>query len=126
VVGSASAPAPPINQNIVVVGNLFTAERAVNLVNLSSANNIVFDDNRFVEDAETGYVQGDGSRQRPISVHDASNIYFARNNQFGWLGESCAQSQLLALSSPPPTVSPITPVACGIPASVSNFIYEPR
>jgi hypothetical protein len=131
VVGAAGAPAPPINQNIVVAGNSFTADLPVNLVNLSSANNILFDGNVFFDGAEggefpsfdTGAESGGGSGQRPVSVHDASNIYFASSNRFGWLGESCAGSQLLALSSPPPAVSPITPVACGIRATVSNLIY---
>ena len=125
VTGSAGARAPPINQNIVVAGNRFTADQPVNLVNVSSANNVVFDHNVFVVDAASGSGTGNGSAQPPVSVHDASNIYFAPNNQFGWLGESCADSPLLALSSPPPTVSPITPVACGIQATVSNFIYAP-
>jgi hypothetical protein len=125
VAGSAGAPAAPINQNIVVAGNRFTADQPVNLVNVSSANNVVFDHNVFVVDGATGSGAGSGSGQPPISVHDASNIYFAPNNQFGWLGESCADSQLLVLSSPPPTVSPITPVACGIQATVSNFVYAP-
>jgi hypothetical protein len=122
VIGSAGAPAPPIDQNIVVAGNLFTADQPVNLVNLSSANNIVFDDNNFVGGAD----KGGGPGQRPVSVHDASNIYVAPNNRFGWRGEPCANSQLLALSDPPPTVSPITPVACGIAATVSNFIAAPH
>jgi hypothetical protein len=126
VVGSVGAPAPSINQNIVVAGNRFTADRPVNLVNLSSVNNTVFDLIRFVEDVKKGDVPGDGSGQRPVSVHDASNIYFGPNNRFDWLGESCDDSQLLALSNPPPNVSPITPVACAIRATVSNFIYAPR
>ncbi len=122
VVGVAGAPAPPINQNIVVAGNLFTADRPINLINISSANNIAFADNIFAEEAGTDGAAG----QRPVSVHDASNIYFAPNNQFGWLGEPCANSQLLALSNPPPTVRAITPIACGVRATVSNFIYAPR
>ncbi len=114
------ATAPAINQNIVVVRNRFTADKPVDLVNISSANNIIFDDNIFFDGAGSDY----GLGQRPVSVHDASNIYFGRGNQYTWLMESCANSQLLALSNPPPVVSAITRVACGIRATVSNFIFE--
>jgi hypothetical protein len=119
VVGTG-ATAPAINQNIVVAGNLFTADKPADLVNLSSANNILFDGNTFFDSAGTDYSGG----QRPVSVHDASNIYFSPRNRFDWLMESCANSQLFALSNPPPVVSAVTPVACGIRATVSNFLFE--
>jgi hypothetical protein len=119
VVGMEST-APPINQNIVVAGNRFTADKPANLVNLSSANNIVFVNNVFYDSSG----MDDGRGQRPVSVHDAANIYFGRSNRYSWLTEACVDSQLYALSSPPPVVSAITPVACGIWATVSNFIFE--
>jgi hypothetical protein len=119
-VAGMGGPAPAINQNIVVAGNRFTADKPANLVNISSAHNVVFDGNTFIDHAGTDH----GLGQRPVSVHDASDIFFSRRNQFGWLMESCAKSQLFALSNPPPVVSAIDPVACGIRATVSNFIFE--
>jgi hypothetical protein len=79
----------------------------------------LFEDNVFFDGAGNDF----GLGQRPVSVHDASNIYFGRHNQYAWLSESCANSQLFALSNPPPVVSAITPVACGIQSTVSNFIF---
>src|SRR5579859_620249 len=119
VVGTKST-APPINQNIVVAGNHFIADKPADLVNISSANNIVFIDNTFIDSAGTGPEVG----QRPVSVHDALNIFYGPSNRNDWLAEACAKSQLLILSSPPPVVSPITPIACGVRATVSNFIFE--
>ena len=111
--------AAPINQNIVVAGNSFLADRPVNLVNLSSVNKVVFDANKFLD----GEGEDRGLGQRPVSVHDASNIYFSGTNRYDWLMESCADSQLLALADPAPIVEAIAPVACGVPATVSNFIF---
>ena len=125
-VAGTKSKAPAINQNIVVAGNRFTADKPVDLVNLSSANNVVFAGNTFTGGAGTGHLLGSGSGQPPVSVHDASNIYFGRNNRYTQLTESCAHSQLSVLSNPPPVVSPMTPIACGIRATVSNFFFEKK
>lgn len=119
VIGMGST-APAINQNIVVAHNRFVADKPANLVNISSANNVVFDNNIFFDGAGIDY----GLGQRPASVHDASNIYFSPTNQYTWLMESCANSQLFALANPPPVVSAIAPVACAIRSTVSNFIFK--
>jgi hypothetical protein len=119
VVGTASA-APAINQDIVVAHNRFITPQPADLVNLSSANNIVFDRNVFEDRAGEDY----GLGQRPVSAHDLSNVFFSADNQYSWLLEPCAGSQLLALSDPPPAVSGLTPLACAIPATVSGFVFQ--
>jgi hypothetical protein len=110
--------APAINQNIVIADNRFTADRPAPLVNVSSVNNVVFAGNSFT--IPDGNDNGKG--QRPITVHDASNIFIDGRDRFAWRGESCDGSQLVALSTPPLPVSPITPIACGIEPTVSNFV----
>jgi hypothetical protein len=91
-------------------------------VNVSSVNNLVFAGNIFT--IPDGIDSGKG--QRPITVHDASNIFIDESDRFAWHSQSCDGSQLLALSNPPPPVSPITPIACGIRPTVSNFVFEPQ
>jgi hypothetical protein len=118
----AGTRAPAINQDIVVAGNRFTADRPAALVNVSSVNNLVFAGNIFT--IPDGIDSGKG--QRPITVHDASNIFIDESDRFAWHSQSCDGSQLLALSNPPPPVSPITPIACGIRPTVSNFVFEPQ
>jgi hypothetical protein len=96
------------------------------VVNISSANNIVFSRNNF---SLTKNSKAGGPNQFPISVHDASNVYVAGNNLFSadWLSAaSCARSRLLALQSPPPKVTAVPPIACGIAATTSNLIVEIR
>jgi hypothetical protein len=117
VVGIGSR-APAINQNIVMADNRFTADRPAPLVNVSSVNNVVFAGNSFTIPNEND----NGKGQRPITVHDASNIFIDGSDHFAWSREACDGSQLLALSAPPPPVSPITPIACGIEPTVSNFV----
>jgi hypothetical protein len=75
------------------------------------------------ETASLSWTENDnGKGQRPITVHDASNIFIDGRDRFAWRGESCDGSQLVALSTPPLPVSPITPIACGIEPTVSNFV----
>jgi hypothetical protein len=117
-VAGINSAAPAINQNIVVADNVFTSDRAVPIVNLSSVNNAVFSGNTF-------YVPS-GSGSYPVTIHDASNIRFDRTNRYtSWLSHaSCANSPLLDLSSPAPAVSVVLPNACGIDETVSGLVYE--
>jgi hypothetical protein len=117
-VAGTNSAAPAINQNIVFADNVFTSDRAVPIVNLSSVNNAVFSGNTF-------YVPS-GSGSYPVTIHDASNIRFDRTNRYtSWLSHaSCANSPLLDLSSPAPAVSVVLPNACGIDETVSGLVYE--
>lgn len=117
-VAGTNAAAPSINQNIVVAENIFTSDRAVPIVNLSSVNNAVFSGNTFFVPS--------GSGSYPVTIHDASNVRFDETNRYtSWLSHaSCANSPLLDLSSPPPAVSLVLPNACGIGETVSGLIYE--
>ena len=117
-VAGTNAAAPAINQNIVVAENIFTSDRAVPIVNLSSVNNAVFSGNTFFVPS--------GSGSYPVTIHDASNVRFDETNRYtSWLSHaSCANSPLLDLSSPPPAVSVVLPNACGIGDTVSGLVYE--
>jgi hypothetical protein len=117
-VAGANSAAPAVNQNIVIADNIFTSHRAVPIVNLSSANNVVFSGNIF------SVPRGSGSY--PITIHDASNVRFDKTNRYSsWLSHaSCADSPLLDLSSPSPAVSVVLPNACGIGDTVSGLVYE--
>lgn len=117
-VAGTNSAMPAVNQNIVVADNIFTSDRAVPIVNLSSVNNAVFSGNTFFVPS--------GSGAYPVTIHDASNIQFDKTNRYtSWLsGASCADSPLLALSSPSPAVSMVLPNACGISETVSGLVYE--
>lgn len=129
VAGTRTA-APPINQNIAISGNLFVGDANVATVNLSSASNVTFDRNVFLLDDRTARLLAAGAGgpagQGPVSIHDASNILFAGDNIYAptWFTQSCAGSGLLDLSNPPPTVSIVLPIACGVRATVSNLTYQ--
>lgn len=129
VAGSQTA-APPINQNILVSGNVFVSDSNIATVNLSSASNVTFDRNIFLLDGRTAHPLAAGASgptgQGPVSIHDASNILFNGDNIYSpnWFAQSCAQSGLLDLSNPPPTVSIVIPVACGVRATVSKLGYQ--
>ena len=117
-VSGTNSAAPAINQNIVVADNIFTSDRAVPIVNLSSVNNAVFSGNTFFVPS--------GSGSYPITIHDASNVLFDNTNRYtSWLSHgSCASSPLLDLSNPSPAVSVVLPNACGIGETVSGLVYE--
>jgi hypothetical protein len=117
-VAGENSAAPAVNQNIVVADNIFTSDRAVPIVNLSSVNNAVFSGNTFFVPS--------GSGSYPVTIHDASNVQFDRTNRYtSWLAHaSCANSPLLDLSSPSPAVSVVLPNACGIRETVSGLVYE--
>ncbi|GGF51331.1 hypothetical protein GCM10011611_67260 [Aliidongia dinghuensis] len=124
----AGTPAAPINQNILVYRNLFTANRNTALVNLSSAKNVSFDDNAFRFLGRDGVPVTGGHPDGPgvVSVHDASNIFFTNTNRYSSLlfASSCANSALLDLANPPPAVSILIPIACGVRSTVSNLVYR--
>ena len=117
-VAGTNSAAPAVNQNIVVADNIFTSDRAVPIVNLSSVNNVVFSRNIFSVPS--------GSGAYPLTIHDASNVLFDKTNGYSsWLSHaSCANSPLLDLSSPSPAVSVVLPNACGIRETVSGLVYE--
>ncbi len=117
VVGTGSA-APPVNQNIVVADNIFTSDSAVSIVNISSVNNVVFSGNSFSVPS--------GAGTYPVTIHDASNLFFDKTNQYSsWLsGASCTGSTLLDLSDPSPAVAVVLPNACGIEETVSGLTFE--
>jgi hypothetical protein len=117
-VAGTNSATPAVNQNIVIADNIFTSDRAVPIVNLSSVNNVVFSGNTFSVPS--------GSGAYPITIHDASSVLFDKTNGYtSWLSHaSCANSPLLDLASPSPAVSVVLPNACGIRETVSGLIYE--
>jgi hypothetical protein len=120
VVGGARAIAPSVNQNIIVANNVFTSDRVTAVVNLSSMNNVAFVGNHF---ALQGAGSAAASDQYPISIHDASNVYFDKTNTFSaaWLGQAfCRNSRLLDFPTPPAVVS-LQPIACGVAATTTNI-----
>jgi hypothetical protein len=133
VAGSTSA-APPINQDILVVGNTFLTDRPQALVNASSASNVVFARNQIVLDTPRPdglAAAGPGAaipapRQYPFAVHDASHIDFVGNVTYAddvpHVG--CNGSILAYLASPAPLVSAFAPVACEIAATTSALHYR--
>lgn len=133
VAGTKSA-VPPINQNIIVADNTFATNHPQALVNVSSANDIVFYRNPFRlefradESTPVAYDQDrpDGSlgpRQYPVTIHDASHVFFDDTSTYSsWLPQvSCDASIMLALSTPPPVVSPFAPIACRVAATTSGL-----
>jgi hypothetical protein len=139
VAGTDSAAAP-INQNIIVADNTFTSDRPQALVNVSSANNVVFTDSTFdleVRSAQladsaaaTDWLGGNdgGPRQFPVSIHDASNIFFGNTDTYSSRlpDTSCTDSIMLQLSDPPPNISPFAPIACEVPATTSDLVFDRR
>lgn len=122
VIGSKNRVAAPVNQNIIVAKNTFITDKITAVVNLSSANDIVFGGNAFVLNKSA---EATGSGQYPISLHDISNVYFDGRNSFTpfWLdGASCKDSRLLQLIQPAPVVSADTPISCGIADTISGAI----
>jgi hypothetical protein len=89
-------------------------------------NNVVFSRNDFVLTDRPGENR---MYELPISAHDATNIFFDNKNDFDPARlsvASCAQSRLLSLLTPAPSVAVYAPAACGITATVSNMIFAPR
>ena len=133
VAGSTTA-APPINQDILVVGNTFLTDKPQALINVSSASNIVFAHNRIVLGAPPSWDNGAagpgpaiaGARQYPFAIHDASHIDFVRNFTYASsiAGLGCKDSILAYLASPAPPVSVFAPLACEIAATTSALRYH--
>jgi hypothetical protein len=128
-VAGKGSPAPAINQKLLFLKNQFTTDRNAALINVSSARNVVFKGNALtgmagVAPAGDGLIPGPGLL--PVSAHDASDIYFDSSNSITpfWLSASCKNSQLLRLSSPAPGVSAINRIACGIGATVADFVVQ--
>ena len=120
-IAGTSAEKPAINQDIVIADNEFDSDQVTAVVNLSSLNNVVLSGNRFVLGQK---LQPNETRQFPLSIHDASNIYFDSGNRLSaqWLSTaSCVQSRLLAISNPPPKVTAAKPVACAIAATTAGL-----
>jgi hypothetical protein len=135
-VAGAKSAAPPINQNIVVADNTFATDHPQALVNVSSANDIVFYRNSFplaFHADESGPVTNDqhrwgdslGPRQYPVTIHDATHVFFDEISTYSsWLPQvSCEDSIMLSLSTPPPSVSPFAPIACRVAATTSGLDY---
>lgn len=121
VAGSKGQVAASVNQNIVVAKNTFTTDQITAVVNLASANDVVFSGNSFILNSNSA----GASVQYPISLHDISNVYFDSANGFSqsWLtGASCQGSRLLQLTQPAPVVSADSPISCAITDTTSNII----
>ena len=133
-VGS-NAALPAINQNIIVAHNDFTTDAPRALINVSSANNVLFFENTVdLRDwpSRRGIPQplhlGSANiGQYPVAIHDASNVYFdpvmSYMPNFNFDHLSCQGSILEQLASPPPTVSALPPIACEIAATSSHISY---
>jgi hypothetical protein len=122
VTGSENHVAASVNQNVIVAGNTFITDNITAVVNLSSANGIVFSGNSFFLNGSAAAAASD---QYPISLHDISNVYFDSANSFSqsWLnGASCQESRLLQLTRPAPVVSVDGSLACAIADTTSNII----
>ena len=129
-----------INQNIIIADNTFTTDRPQALVNVSSANNVLFTGSAFdleeqpAQPADSaaptdrlGGIDG-GPRQFPVSIHDASNIFFGNTDTYSARlpDTACTDSIMLQLSVPPPMVFPFAPIACKVPATTSDLIFDRR
>jgi hypothetical protein len=136
VAGTTSA-APPIDQNIIAADNEFNTDHPQALLNVSSANNVLLyrDSFSLLEAAEESTASDSdsiaaapGPAQFPVTVHDASHVYFDELDSYSFRlpGLSCADSIMLALSTPPPVVSPFAPIACRIEATTSGLGISPR
>jgi hypothetical protein len=126
-VTNRNSAAPSVNENIIVANNSFVTDRVADVVNIASANNILFSGNRFFLRDSSSPRGSPDSGQYPVSAHDASNIEFDAANQFdpNWLGAaSCAQSRLLQLTVPPPKLGLVKPAACAILPTTTNLKFD--
>ncbi|MGA2779141.1 MAG: hypothetical protein ABSF94_16410 [Steroidobacteraceae bacterium] len=138
-VAGTTSPAPPINQNIVIAHNTFITDHPQALVNVSSANDVLLYRDTLSLLLSGGLsssvdIQPDwngaapGPRQFPVTVHDAIHVYFDEPTAYStWLANvTCDDSIMLALSTPPPPVTPFAPIACRVEATTSGLQYAPR
>lgn len=129
-VAGTTAPAPPINQNIIVAANTFITDHPQALVNVSSANDILLyrDDVSLRGSAGSDWPGvAAGPKQFPVTVHDATHVYFDQLTAYpAWLPNvTCDDSIMLALSTPAPPVTPFFPIACRIEATTSGLEFAP-
>jgi hypothetical protein len=117
-----AVPAPPISQNIIAANNLFETSSPQAVINVSSANNVLF----FHDSIDLIGPNDHGPRQFPVAVHDASNVFLDETRAYSTSlsGTSCDGSIMLQLSTPPPVVSPFEPIACEIGATTSGLGYR--
>jgi hypothetical protein len=132
-VTGTTSPAPPINQNIIVAANTFETDHPQALLNVSSANDVLFYRDTLsllrTGDESSGNVQvgwsdtAPGPTQYPLTVHDATHILFDEFTTYtSWLPNvTCDGSIMLALSTPAPLVTPFPPVACRVKATTSDL-----
>jgi hypothetical protein len=121
-VAGTTVPAPPINQNIIAANNLFEISSPQAVINVSSANNVLF----FHDSIDLVGPNDHGPRQFPVAVHDASNVFLDETRAYSTSLStiSCDESIMLQLLSPAPVVSPFEPIACEIAATTSGLGYR--
>jgi hypothetical protein len=129
-VTGTSVAAPPVNQNIIVADNTLTTDRPQAIVNISSVNNVVLSHNalRLQERQSAAFGDDPGPRQYPVTIHDASNVFFGDIDSYSYRlpGTACANSIMLQLSEPPPQVSAFVPIACELSVTTSGVVFERR
>lgn len=119
---AGTVPAPPINQNIIAANNRFETSSPQAVINVSSANNVLF----FHDSIDLIGRNDHGPRQFPVAVHDASNVFLDGTRAYSTSlpGTSCDESIMLQLSSPAPVVTAFEPIACEIEATTSGLSYR--
>ncbi len=129
-VAGGTSPAPAINQNIIVAANTLITDRPQALVNVSSANDVLFYRDAIILTVDQASAADDaqawlGPRQFPVAVHDASHVFFDELTAYSfWLPNvACDESIMLALSTPSPLVAPFAPIACRVEATTSGLTF---
>ncbi len=120
-IAGTTRAAPPINQNIIVANNHFETGSPQAVINISSANNVL-----FYKDSIDLTGEGEARpRQYPAAIHDAANVFFDGIKAYSTslAGVSCNDSIMLQLSNPSPVVSGFEPIACEIEATTSGIDY---
>jgi hypothetical protein len=128
-VAGTTVAAPPVNQNIIVADNTFTSDYPQATVNVSSVNNALLIHNALnLQERESAPPVAPGPRQFPVSIHDASNVFFGGIDSYSYRlpGTSCADSIMLQLTYPPLQVSPFAPIACEVAPTTSKLGFERR
>ncbi len=133
-VAGTTSPAPPINQNIIVAANTFFTDQPQALLNVSSANDVLLYRDELVlrhaaepessADVEAHWSAAVPLRQYPVAVHDATHVFFDELDYASWPPDlTCDDSIMLALSTPPPVVTPFFPIACRVEATTSGLEF---
>jgi hypothetical protein len=121
-----------------VAANTFVTDHPQALANVSSANDVLlYRDRISLQRAAGGSPGADaladgggvsaGPKQFPVAVHDATHVYFDELTTYAsWLPNvTCEDSIMLALSTPPPVVTPFAPIACRVEATTSGLESAP-